>query len=275
MRASRIGAALAVVTSLTATFAGADVVTVGAGLDNTLYEDPAGGLSNGQGVYLFTGRVGPNAGELLRRAVLAFDVAAHVPSGATINSVSLTLHMSKTVSGPNLATLHRLGADWGEGDSNAGTPGGAGTASATGDATWIHRFYDTDSWATPGGDFAPTASGTRMIDGVGFYVWSGSGMVADVQAWVDQPSDDHGWILLGNESISMTAKRFDSREISAESFRPALQIDFTFVPPLPPIPPAVPTASNWSAALLMAVFATVLIVGAGRGDSATLDSMDQ
>lgn len=261
MKTARIGAILSVALSLTTSLAGADVVTIEASRDNTLYESLTGNRSNGSGQFMFSGMTGSLS---LRRAVLAFDIAGHVPSGATINSVSLTLHMSRTIAGPNLATLHRLSADWGEGASNAGTPGGSGTVAAKGDATWIHRFFDTESWTTPGGDYAPTASATRMIAGIDFYVWSGSGMVADVQAWVDQPSNNHGWILRGNESTATTAKRFDTRENSSPSFRPLLEIDFTFVPPPPPPTPIVSTASNWSAALLIVVFTTAMIVGTGR-----------
>lgn len=269
MQTSRIGAIAAIAMGVTASFAGADVVTIGASRDNTLYEDPTGSLSNGNGDYLFVGRVGPLGGERIRRAVLAFDIAGHVPQGATINSVRLTLHMSRTIAPEVPAILHRLAADWGEGASNAGSEGGDGAPSAAGDATWIHRFFDTDAWTTPGGDYAPMKSASALIVGVGSYVWYAPEMAADVQAWLDQPSNNHGWILIGDESFGMTAKRFDSREINDPDLRPALEIDFTFVPPL------VSTASNWSAALVVAMLATALIVGAGGRDSATRDSADQ
>ena len=264
MQTAHIGAILSVALGLTASLADADVGTIPASQDNTLYEDPKGSLSNGSGDFLFVGRISPMGGELLRRAVLAFDVADHVPQGATINSANLTLHMSRTSAAAHPAALHRLGADWGEGASDAGSPGGRGAPPEAGDATWIHRFFDTDLWTTPGGDYATTASGTTVIGAIGSYVWSGSGMVADVQAWVDQPSSNHGWILIGNEAIHTTAKRFDSREITAPGFRPALEIDFTFVPP------KVPMASNWSAILLIAMFATALVVGTGRREPAVI-----
>ena len=63
--------------------------------DNTLYESINGDTSNGAGQYFFTGRT--NGGSR-RRALLAFDIAAHVPGGATIQSATLTLHMSRTTS---------------------------------------------------------------------------------------------------------------------------------------------------------------------------------
>src|SRR5713226_7796782 len=61
--------------------------------DNTLYEDDLGMLSNGAGQHMFVGTT--NAG-FLRRALIAFDIAGNIPAGSTIQSVALTLNMSKT-----------------------------------------------------------------------------------------------------------------------------------------------------------------------------------
>jgi hypothetical protein len=52
-------------------------------------------------------------------------------------------------------------------------------------------------------------------------------MVIDVQSWVNNPATNFGWILIGNESVSRTSKRFDSREHPAASVRPVLNIEFT------------------------------------------------
>ena len=54
-------------------------------------------------------------------------------------------------------------------------------------------------------------------------------MVTDVQAWIDTPADNFGWLLLGNETPIMTANRFDSRENPTEANRPMLVI--TYEPP--------------------------------------------
>ena len=48
-----------------------------------------------------------------------------------------------------------------------------------------------------------------------------------VQEWLDQPSANFGWIVIGNEATSTTTKRFDSREISPSDTRPSLTVDFT------------------------------------------------
>jgi hypothetical protein len=120
----------------------ADVLSVGASKDNTLYEDPNGAVSNGAGDRFFAGRTDATGGGTIRRGVIAFNLGA-IPPGSVINSVTLTLYMSRTQAPTNAVTLHRLLADWGEGTSNANAQEGRGANSTAGDATWIHRFYNT------------------------------------------------------------------------------------------------------------------------------------
>src|SRR6185295_14855211 len=121
-------------------------VNVAPDLDNTLYQDPLGSLSNGAGAYLFAGFTGQGSE---RRALLRFPIAQFIPPGATISNVSL--HVVCLVSAVNAAPLsiHRVLASWGEGTSDAGSLGGAGTTATTGDATWLHRFYNTTFWHAP------------------------------------------------------------------------------------------------------------------------------
>ena len=52
-------------------------------------------------------------------------------------------------------------------------------------------------------------------------------MVADVQAWLDDPSGNFGWIVVGNEAKNQTAKRFDSKEGGTTANRPVLTVTFT------------------------------------------------
>ncbi|NOS99538.1 MAG: DNRLRE domain-containing protein [Phycisphaerales bacterium] len=192
--------------------------------DNTLFEDPAGSLSNGLGVHLFVGRVGSGGGGLVRRSVVAFDVASRVPAGATINTARLTLSMNKTVSVGQAVNVHRLLTDWGEGGSDAVGNEGTGTASAAGDATWLHSQFGALTWGTPGGDFNPAASAGTMVAGVGVYDWSSAQLAADVRDMLDHPAGNFGWILIGNESATFTAKRFHSGEGSSP---PTLTVDYT------------------------------------------------
>src|SRR5262249_31000646 len=87
------------------------VVTIGPSKDNTLYQSATGSLSDGAGPTFFAGITGPKTNDSIRRGVIAFDIAGIVPAGATITSASLTLHMSRTVGGPQTVQLKRLLAD--------------------------------------------------------------------------------------------------------------------------------------------------------------------
>lgn len=205
------------------------VATLDATKDNTLYENATGLLSNGVGEHLFAGRTGTGA---IRRGILAFDIAQSIPAGSHVTGVTLTLHLSRepATGGPEVIELHALTADWGEGTSHAAGMEGGGGAATTGDATWIHTFSATDFWNTPGGDFSPTVSASQTVDAIGFYSWTGAGLVTDVQSWLDHPQNNFGWVLVGDESAPQTAKRFDSRENTDTSLRPVLSVQYTTAP---------------------------------------------
>lgn len=210
---------------LSAPLAGyADLVTIESSQDNTLYESAEGALSNGSGDYLFVGRTQNNGS---RRAVLAFKDLDNIPKGSTINSVKLHLALSRESSAATTMTVSRLLADWGEGASNANNQEGGGAPASTGDATWIHTFYDSQQWASAGGDFFATPSAQLEVDAVGNYtLQSTPELVADVQDWLDNPDSNFGWLLMAGESAT-SAKRFNSRENSQADSRPMLEIDYT------------------------------------------------
>ena len=207
-------------------------IVLQASKDNTLFESQTGALSNGAGEFLYAGRVGINGNNLLRRGLLAFDVASALPSGATIETVTLTLRLSNANFAVPQTTIsvHRVLADWGEGASNAGNPGGTGAASATGDATWMHRFFGDSLWSAPGGDFTPAASASRSVGGIGTYSFSSAQLAADVQAWSASPAGNFGWILRGDETTPGAARRFDSSENGSAANRPTLTIVYDPVP---------------------------------------------
>ncbi len=199
--------------------------------DNTLYQPrpPANTqVSNGAGSYFFVGRT--NEG-YLSRAVLRFDLS-RIPAGSTVTATTLTLRMNRTKAGNEPVRLHRLLADWGEGTSNADGQEGTGVAPTAGDATWAHRFFNTAFWTTAGagGDFAATASVSQTVGGNGLYSWSSTGLAGDVQLWANSPVSNFGWILIGNETVNQTAKRFSSAENGTLADRPQLVV--TFTPPV-------------------------------------------
>jgi hypothetical protein len=245
----------------------ADTVTIAPTKDNSLYEqDPA--ASNGAGAFLLSGETNF---AMSRRALLAFDIAGNVPAGATIDSVTLTLHVSQAAptGTPSPFTLHEVLADWGEAASDAGDPGGLGVPAEPGDATWSHRFFSTDLWTTAGGDFDPVSSASLAVGAVGFYSWSGAGLVADVQGWLDGPATNFGWILIGDEADAGQARRFDSRENGDPTFRPALEIVYT---PDGGGGEGVPTVSEWGLIFMFLLFLSAGSVLFGRTGLAAIRS---
>jgi hypothetical protein len=211
----------------------ADIINISPTKDNTLYEFvPADGdLSNALGNHFFAGETA--MGEL-RRGVLAFDIAGNIPAGSTILGVTLSLNMSRTgLDDAQNVELHKMLADWGEGTSVAPGEEGTGAPATTDDATWRHRFFDTIFWATEGGDFSATVSASQSVGAVGVYTWSSPPMVGDVQSWLNNPATNFGWLVLGDESEILSAKRFDTRESASP---PVLTIQYT-----PGVPRPTPT----------------------------------
>ncbi len=191
--------------------------------DNTIYEEFTNN-SNGAGEYFFTGTTVPGN---KRRGLIKFDALGEfLPPCATILSASLTLHMSRTISGPMNVQLRKLNEDWGESFSDASGEEGFGTQAESGDATWRYTFYNTDSWTNSGGVYASDTSAIASVDQIGFYTWTSAKMASEVQSWLRNPNSNFGWILIGNETATATAKRFDTHENIDTSFVPRLTVTY-------------------------------------------------
>lgn len=233
VRALSVAPLLATALLLTPATTEANTVTFVSSRDNTLYEDAEGDTSNGAGDNFFAGRtlLGSN-----RRGLVRFSVGDSIPRGSTVSSASLTLHMSRSISGPLPVNIHRALKDWGEAGSDAPLEEGGGTTAQAGDATWLHTFFNTNLWTAPGGDFAATASVSQMVDSiVGCYTWaSTAGLVADVQRWVTFPDSNFGWVVRVAAPGGGTSKRFDSKEDTIPAFRPMLTVDCS--PPVSGVP---------------------------------------
>ncbi|MCL0101783.1 DNRLRE domain-containing protein [Dehalococcoidia bacterium] len=200
------------------------VTTVGAAKDNTLYEDPEGDVSNGQGMHLFSGN--NNDGQR-RRTLLEFDIAGAVPAGSRISAVTLTLNVSRARGNSTGFDLYLMLQDWGEGSSDAAREEGGGAVAGASDATWVRRGGGGLLWVSLGGDFVDSSSGSSVVSTVGAYSWGSTPeMVADVQGWLDLPATNFGWIVIGGEDMNQSAKRFDSRENPSIANRPALVIEY-------------------------------------------------
>ncbi|MGA7303558.1 MAG: DNRLRE domain-containing protein, partial [Rhodothermales bacterium] len=159
----------------------------------------------------------------IRRALMAFDVAASLPAGAVVQSAALQITVEKTIAGSKPVSVHRVQQDWGEGTS-VGT--GSGGSSKENDATWIHTFFDGQTWQTPGGDYDPgtltsgsAGTGTALLP-------STDDFVSLVQTWLDSPDQNFGVILIGDENSSPSTKAIGSRENTGGD-APQLQLTYS------------------------------------------------
>ncbi|MFZ9882374.1 MAG: DNRLRE domain-containing protein [Phycisphaerales bacterium] len=212
--------------------ANAELVSLQAVADATLYESATGNAANGAGQYLFAGRTNQN---LARRALLRFDVATTLPQGVEIVSARLVLHVSQANGGNRNVSLHRVTTAWTTGASDPDLTESTGAAPLAGDATWLHASFDpfgaSALWQNAGGDFLAAASAVTLTTTAGLQTWESAGLLADVRAFAAQGGANLGWILLGDESAAGTARRFDSADSAAlGGIVPRLEIEYTTVP---------------------------------------------
>ena len=194
--------------------------------DNILYESATGTISNALGSHLYAGN--NNSGK--RRSVIAFDLTS-VPDDAELEDVQLILYCNSASGSAVPVTLQKLLQDWGEGSSQASGNEGNGAPATTGDATWIHTFYNGSFWTSTGGSYSPTVSASVNVAGQNnFYTWTSAQMVTDVASWINDPVSNFGWILRGDESSTSNTKRFSSTQNGTVSNRPRLIIEYV-VPP--------------------------------------------
>ena len=180
---------------------------------------------------------GNTAGASPTRALVQFNVAAVVPAGARITSATLLLTVTRTPTLPEPVTfeLHRLLVDWNEGSQGAGASTGFGGLAATGEATWNSRKHGLELWSAPGGaagvDYAAAPSGSAGIETSEPALFeSNSGMVGDLQRWLDTPAANFGWLVKDQFEFSdSTARRFGSKESGTTA--PILLVEYEFNAP--------------------------------------------
>jgi hypothetical protein len=200
--------------------------------DTSIYQNSPNN-SGGGAAGIFAGTNGQGSP---RRGLVAFDVAGHVPAGATIIGTELRMYLGQATGGIGEPVgLHRLTADWGEGTAGSATPtvanSGNGFTAALGDAIWNARFHSPTSptpWTAPGatGDFASVPSSVSIITNTldtPFFWYPSIEMMNDLRLWRDNPSTNFGWALIHqNESRSSSARAFYSSEATLNSTGGAL-----------------------------------------------------
>ena len=188
---------------------------------------------NGLALDIVIGVQGVNAGNAVNRGLIKFNLSS-IPANATINSATLRLVVSRSAPGPSASfALHRLLVPWDELD-----------------ATWTTRIDPDENWSVPGGaagtDFSDASSSTRIIASSGAYTFGSTPeMVADIVHWVNQPAENHGWIIkAGDENVGFTGKRVGSGGSGLNA--PQLTIDYTNSVVIPMQPRVVAVRHNRS-----------------------------
>jgi hypothetical protein len=141
--------------------ASADTLSISASADTTLNERATDNNMGGTNVL----QSGTDGSGLHRRSVIRFDVAGSVPSGATIDSATLSLFATTNNQTSHFTyDLFRVLVPWGEG-TGVGLP--TGQPAAAGDATWNSNQHGVSTWSVPGGaagsDYAPLPSSSQLI----------------------------------------------------------------------------------------------------------------
>jgi hypothetical protein len=203
-----------------------EVTVLEAVADTSIFN--TGGTSNGIGTELYCGRTGGGGGGAIQRSPIRFDLSS-IPAGATIVDAQLTLTLLQAGSGAGTEThtVHRITGAWGEAGSDA--QGGTGAPALPGDATWAHRVFPDLAWLTEGGDFAAAPSATLAIGNTAGTEWTFTGplLVADVADWVNGAASVDGWMLIGDEAVMGSGRRFGAREFADEAARPRLTVSWT------------------------------------------------
>ena len=210
----------------------ADTLSVSASTDTwILAENPDfnfNGDSHGLGA-------GMNSHGSPMRAMFKFDLSA-IPQNATVTSVSLTVNEIKenSISSTDYE-VHRILQSW----------------NAT-EATWDNRTA-ASAWSSPGlgagTDYTsdPSATITAAVGAIGPHTFSSNAsLVADVQAWITDPSSNNGWFFKAAVESGQNGRRWGSTATAQLGGGDAASLTITYTASTPP--PQQPTLTGTTVA---------------------------
>ncbi len=210
---------------LHSTSAKAAVISVPVSKDTTLFANDPDSNLGADDLSVGTTRLG-----FASRALLQCNLSGIIPSGATIQSVTLTLNVNRQSNSPQADSyeLHRFLTSWTEGTGTSN-----GSPALLGQTSWNSQAQGVTVWSAPGTqagvEYIASSSGVSpVVNGLGpVIISSTSTMVSDVQQWVNSASTNFGWIMIAhNEGVLGTARRFTALETGAE----VAQLQITYVP---------------------------------------------
>lgn len=188
-------------------------------LDNTIFKDLE--LSNGLGEYIFAGTTKDG---VIKRALVQFDLTDALPTGTMVDSALLILFPDKVKPGSTVVTAFRLTTEWGEGSSKALEGDGKGAPVTEGDASWSHAIFPGTQWIKSGGDYDLEYSALDTVSLGEEAVFRSERLTIDVNFWLQNPSSNFGWILVGDEFSTSTSAKFGSRDNNDHTQWPVLKL---------------------------------------------------
>ena len=174
---------------------------------DTTISDGDGARANGFSTDMIVGRLSHlNAPA---RGLVRFDLSG-LPVGAVVTSVSLNFTVIANASGgADIHALQRLNTGWLENS-----------------ATWLSS--GAAPWANAGGDYLSTPDATVSVTDGTFTFSSTAALVGTVQAWIDNPASNNGWLLRSqNEGSGRNARRIGTLEGSSP---PILTVEYSAPP---------------------------------------------
>jgi len=200
---------------------------------NSAFPDNNSGRSDS----IYTGRNGMNG---VMRGLLQFTMPAALQGRVTVTGVRLamtTRGLSSTGTAPPTAatvSLQALSVTWTQGDGvgNAIAMNTVGDPCGATGATW-NQPSCTGGAAWSGGSVASSVVGQASVPAAldAVVAWDSAtagnaGMIADVQGWIDTPTNNHGWRIASSTEATMSqAQRFYSSEAGAGA-PPALTVTY-------------------------------------------------
>eukprot|EP00043_Microstomoeca_roanoka_P004193 m.48097 g.48097 ORF g.48097 m.48097 type:complete len:284 (-) comp12379_c0_seq1:115-966(-) len=222
---ARIAVALATLAAIAISTATAETVTVFASMDTTICASDNGDqLANALGDGIYVGQTGQ---QLARRGLIHFNLS-EITSGSMISSVRIELYDRNFAQDEEFAiSVHRVLQPWQEGTSTF--PGGKCAKAGGNDASWKYSNVATNTtWRTVGGNYTVEKSAlTSVGSSESYYIWQDERLVRDVQAWIDDPASNYGWILIGDEETVRSVKSFVSRQNMDTTAHPRIVIEYT------------------------------------------------
>jgi len=205
-----------------------DTLTVSASTDTwILGENPDANFnSDGHGL-----GAGLNSHGSPMRAMIKFNLS-QIPANATVTFVSMTINeIKENSSASSEYELHRILQNW-----------------VSTEATWNNRTAAL-GWNAggleSGTDYTSTASGaiTADLNALGPHTFNSTdNLVADVQAWINDPTSNNGWFFKDANESGQNGRRWGSTFTAQFGAGDAASLSVTYTASAPP--PQQPTLTN-------------------------------